>query len=274
MTTLNCHASDLKYGAILGSTNNLVIITLQTAVVAIIWYWNRLAKTMEQQKSKTKNPYQDESIEDVLLFLSYGDQYPNEYQAAFLEIHRRYIGFINKICHQVCKFFSNSEELAADLAGNVLLYVCQNAIQFEAGKGLTKVEMDKIFKEWLVIIAKGELKRFTSHNPERKNYSSLEGISSEATTSREDLNEVGLLTQEIDTFPITNESVVQALESLKPKERDIIMAYLTHVHRKNAHLPDEIMAELCSKYGTTSFNVRKIKQRAFDKIRKLNEGKA
>jgi len=229
---------------------------------------------MEQQKLRNKNPYQDESIEDLLLFLSYKEQYPEEYQHAFVEIHRRYMGFINKACHQICKFFSNNEEFAIDLAGNVLLQACQNAIQFEAAKGLTKTEVDEKFKEWLVIIAKEELKWFTSHNPERKNYSSLDSISLETTTASDDLNGMGMLTQETDTYPITKESVTQVLESLKPRERDIVMTYLTHVHRKNAHLPDEVMEELCSKYGTTSFNVRKIKQRAFDKVRKLNEGKA
>jgi DNA-directed RNA polymerase specialized sigma24 family protein len=220
---------------------------------------------MEQQKLKGKNPYADESIQSILIALSYRDQYPEEYELAFLALHGRYMKIIYAACSQACKYFSNSSELAQEIAGNVFLIACEKAVEFEPRDG---PDEEAEFKRWLVELVKGQVKLFTAHNPERKSFSSVDELPTEPESLRDELDDRDNL-QETD-YPISKESVREVLESLKPRDRDIVMAYLTHVHRKNAHLPDDVMQNLCLKYGTTSMNVRKIKQRVFTRIREIN----
>ncbi|RDV13329.1 sigma-70 family RNA polymerase sigma factor [Pontibacter diazotrophicus] len=224
---------------------------------------------MEQQKLKGKNPYAGESIQDILLVISYKDQYPDEYQYAFIEFHQRYMEFIYKACIQACKFFSNPSEFALDLSGNVFLVACERAVEFEPREGYDEeIEL----KAWLLKIMGEQLKSFTAHNPERKAFFSVDRLPTEPESEADTLEENDVLQE--DDYPISRESVRDAMESLKTRDKDIVMAYLTHVHRKNAHLPDEIMQGLCSKYNTTSFNVRQVKQRFFKKVRMLNGGNA
>ena len=220
---------------------------------------------MEQQKLKGKNPYADESVQSILIALSYRDQYPEEYKLAFLALHGRYMKFLYAACRQACKFFSNSSELAQEIAGNVFLIACERAVEFEPREDLDE---EAEFKKWLIELIKMQLKLFTSHNPERKSFSSVDELQTEPEATRDEHDDLDTL-KEAD-YPISKESVREVLESLKPRDRDIVMAYLTHVHRKNAHLPDEVMQDLCIRYGTTSMNVRKIKQRIFKKIREIN----
>ena len=232
---------------------------------------------MGKQKLSGIDPALEQKLEDLLLYLSYREQFPEEYQAAVIEFHRRYMGIIYKISNNACRFFSNKTEMATEIASNVFVLACEQAVDFPFPKDNAEEIVEKSFKEWLVKIVAVELKRFTSHNPDRKKSFAVDGTFIEGTGMGDnDFEDVSPEPEDNNgsDYPISKESVTQVLELLKPRDKDIIMAYLIHVNRKGAHLPDEIMQGLCSKYGTTSFNIRKIKQRVFDKIRNLNVGKA
>lgn len=58
-----------------------------------------------------------------------------------------------------------------------------------------------------------------------------------------------------------------ALEELTEKERDILKTYILFDTDNKKHVPDEVLDELRNRYQTTSANLRKIKSRAFDKVR-------
>ncbi|PRY13771.1 hypothetical protein CLV24_105141 [Pontibacter ummariensis] len=224
---------------------------------------------MEQQKLKDKNLYAGEDVQTILLSLSYGDQYPNEYNQAIQELHNRYMEFISNASMLACRFFSNPSELAQDIAGNTFVTACEKAVEFEPRETFDE---EREFKAWLVGIVKEQLKYFTTHNPERQFHSSV-GELSIGLSAGDEQQDDELFVKE-DDYPITKESAREALNSLKPRDKDIVMAYLNHVHRKNAHLPDDIMQDLCLRYKTTPFNVRQVKYRFFKKVRMLNGGKA
>jgi DNA-directed RNA polymerase sigma subunit (sigma70/sigma32) len=58
----------------------------------------------------------------------------------------------------------------------------------------------------------------------------------------------------------------EALQTLSDKERDILLTYMMY-QEGNKHLPDEVIQVLCDRYETSSINLRKIKQRALEKVR-------
>lgn len=56
------------------------------------------------------------------------------------------------------------------------------------------------------------------------------------------------------------------LQTLSEKERDVLLTYMMY-QDGNKHLPDEVTKLLCERYGTTSVNLRKIKQRTLEKVK-------
>lgn len=53
---------------------------------------------------------------------------------------------------------------------------------------------------------------------------------------------------------------------LSEKDQEILLTYMMY-QDGNKHLPDEVLKELCDKYETTSVNLRKIKERALQKVK-------
>ena len=56
---------------------------------------------------------------------------------------------------------------------------------------------------------------------------------------------------------------------IRDRERDVLLTYMMY-QDGNKHLPDEVTKLLCERYGTTSVNLRKIKQRTLEKVKTLS----
>ena len=67
------------------------------------------------------------------------------------------------------------------------------------------------------------------------------------------------------------ELMEEALKRLKPRDEEIVRTWLDYYTGENKNMPSAVLDGLCNRYHTTRANIRKIKERSIDFIRKYVE---
>ncbi len=211
---------------------------------------------LQEEKKRAESSYSDE---DLLVLMSYRSENEREAEEAFKEFDSRYKSFIWSLCYYVCKNGPfGGKELAEDVFMQTRTRVYYSAHTYDSSKGKIKT--------WISRIAKNEMNDLLGVLKEKrigeKTFVSLDEALAVVTVDVAD---------EIETPE--KKLLNTALDSLTEKERDILMTYMLY-QDGNKHLPDEVLEELRKRYQTTSANIRMIKMRTLDKIKKIIEANA
>lgn len=198
-----------------------------------------------QNKKQIDASYSDEDLFETMSLRSEDEK---EAQAAFRIFYDRYKYFLWSLCYKVCQ---NDKELAKDVFITTMMAVYQNSHTYNTSK--SKVTT------WISNIAKHEMFDMLDVLKEKR-------IGEKFFVPLED-NLVVLDTKNATNIETPEKKALnEALQTLSEKERDILLTYMMY-QEGNKHLPDEITKLLCERYGTTSVNLRKIKQRTLEKIK-------
>lgn len=200
-----------------------------------------------------KQTYTSYSDEDLFVMMSFREENQAEAQESFNVFYDRYKGFLWNLCRYVCQNveYYDSEELAKDVFMNTMMTVYQNSHTYNASK--SKVST------WISNIAKHEMFDLLDVLKEKR-------IGEKTFIPFEDSIEIIDIDDNINIETPEKKALDEALKSLSEKEKDILFTYTMYKDGKK-HLPDEVMKFLCDRYETTSINLRKIKQRALEKVK-------
>lgn len=160
----------------------------------------------------------------------------------------RYKDFLWSLCYKVCQ---NDEELAKDVFMNTMMAVYQNSHTYNASK--SKVTT------WMSNIAKHEMFDLLDVLKEKR-------IGEKTFVPLDDNLVVPDIKDDTNIETPEKKALNEALQTLSEKERDVLLTYMMY-QDGNKHLPDEVTKLLCERYGTTSVNLRKIKQRTLEKVK-------
>jgi len=186
---------------------------------------------------------------ELLLLMSYQEEEELEAKLAFEAFRRRYNNVLWQACSKVCSFYPQSEELQYIVYNNTLLSIYKYH-SYDESKGNILL--------WIFGIARNELKMALSE------INSPEKALSEAESYKLDLLIESEPEEEIEeTFEAS--IIKKAINTLTEREQEILLTYHQYSDG-NKHLPDPVLERLKEKYQTTSANLRKIKQRATEKI--------
>jgi len=186
----------------------------------------------------------DYSDEDLLFLTSCQNEDEKEAKEAFEIFYHRHKQFLWNLCHKVCR----NDETAKDVAQNTWIAIYKSSHTYSANKGGVKTWMSTIAKnKWLDLF-----KRKT-----------------EILVSNEKIFSILDVENEDDIYISSSEKRIldEALTTLSDKEKDILLTYIQFSDGRK-HLPDEVLNELCQRYGTTSDHLRQFRKRSFDKINK------
>lgn len=199
-----------------------------------------------QNKTQTCISYSDE---DLFVMMSFREENEMEAQIAFRVFYDRYKRFLLSLCHKVCQ---NNEELAKDVFMNTMMAVYQNFHTYNASK--SKITT------WISSIAKHEMLDLLDVLKEKR-------IGEKTFVPLDDNLVISDVEEDISIETPEKRALDEALQTLSEKERDILLTYMMYKDG-NKHLPDEVTKFLCDRYATTSLNLRKIKQRTLEKVKK------
>lgn len=198
-----------------------------------------------QNKEQTYISYSDE---DLFVMMSFREENEMEAQAAFRIFYDRYKDFLWSLCYRVCQ---NDEELAKDVFMNTMMAVYQNSHTYNVSK--SKVTT------WMSNIAKHEMFDLLDVLKEKR-------IGEKTFVPLDDNLVIPDIKDDTNIETPEKKALNEALQTLSEKERDVLLTYMMY-QDGNKHLPDEVTKLLCERYGTTSVNLRKIKQRTLEKVK-------
>lgn len=200
-------------------------------------------------------------VSDEQLFNMMGSAGSNQEQAnlAWGEFFRRYKRYLWQTCLHHCKALPESEETAKDLFQTTMQKVFTNAKKFDFQKSSSvKSWVSKMaFNEFQDYFKKYHLK-FTNELPD---------------DVEEELQDIGDDSVAEVILDIKFEKLKKLLSHLSEKEYKILITYMSYyqIDNPNAHLPDDVMRELCSEFGIQPPAARQIKRRALLKLKKIAE---
>ncbi len=210
---------------------------------------------MQVEEKRAESSYNDE---DLLVLMSYRDENKQEAEQAFIEFDSRYKNFIWSVCYKVCiNGIFESEELAKDVFMQTRTRIYYSAHTYDPSKGKIKTWISRIAKnEMLDLLGILQEKRIGE-----KLFVSLD--EARAVATEDSVNESEFQTPE-------KKIIDEALNSLTERERDILLTYMLY-QDGNRHLPDDMIEELKKRHDTSSANLRMIRMRSMNKVKKFIE---
>lgn len=195
-----------------------------------------------------KQTYTSYSDEDLFIMMSQRNEKEKEAQEACRIFYAKYEKFLWNLCLRVC---NNNEELAKDVFMNTMTAVYLKAHSYNAAK--SKVTT------WISNIAKHEMLDMLDILNEKR-------IGEKSFVELDGNIAIPDVKDNINIETPNEKALNEALQVLSQKERDILLTYMMY-YDGNKHLPNEDIKFLCERYETTSVNLRKIKQRALEKVK-------
>lgn len=201
----------------------------------------------------------DETDEDLLIFMSWKSEHPEEAKAALAELHARHVRYLFAVCLR-----AHADEIGEDGVEDLVQATFWRA--FEKADTFTPMNGDedaarRRVRAWLGQIA----------------------FRLVLTAARRQKRRVRLVTGEsalVDDCPDTTaprreltsqeELVRRGMnEALNDRERQVLESFASYYDAESEHQypPDGVVAELCERLQTTEENVRQIRSRALRKLK-------
>jgi RNA polymerase sigma factor (sigma-70 family) len=189
--------------------------------------------------------------------------------AAFKVFHNRHSHYHWTVCLRVAHSL-NGDAWAEDIFKESFSRAYEKAGSFTLPAGKSSDEERRLVRGWLGTIAENCLRMLLRHGHLEDTHNEEEWQQIEANESkkcpantRSEYSE-----QEIRT-------VHRALDALTEREQLVIRTTFQYfrLNRQFQRLPNHVTQELADQLGTTSDNLRKIRQRALDRIRQIVDQK-
>ena len=186
-----------------------------------------------------------------------------KYQFIFFN---KYKGYIYKGAIQLCVNFPDPEQLAIDITQQTFINAFRKIKDFDLSKEFNPEKHGLIIKAWLGKIANNCFKK---EYAKRKNEVYIGDL--QIIPEKEDCDLIESLYED-SQIEIPNEfrkRLNEAMNTLNEIQKHILLTYAGEgCLNSTLHLSDEALNYLCKMYSTSSANIRQIKKRALDKIKK------
>lgn len=203
-------------------------------------------------------PSELSAMSDVDLFkvMSQGATSPILASSALEEFYRRYNAYLWRCCLHICRSTTEGEDLAKDIFQSTLHKIFIKAGTYDSEKG-TGV------KAWMSRIAYNE---FIDHYNKYNKHFELVNELPEVEDAEYD--EEALANQ---LLMIREGQLKELLRHLNLKEFKILMTCMAYyqIDNPNGHVPDKVIADLCSEFNIKPDAIRQIKRRALIKLKKF-----
>lgn len=200
-----------------------------------------------------------ETDEDLLVMMTWRDTDPEEAREAWAEFYNRHIGYIYAVCERVCQGLLSPDAIK-DTAVDTFVKLYEGAAaRYEPGDALSPDDGRRRVLGWLGVVAENVTR---DRLRGRRDGTASKNIDWECWKSVEELPSV---VESKDT------AVVRAAmqEVLTDRECHVLRVYFQYFDPDNpsARLPSDILQELAEQLNTTHVNLRKIKERAINKLK-------
>jgi RNA polymerase sigma factor (sigma-70 family) len=175
--------------------------------------------------------------------------------------YHKYKPYIYKIALRLCENYHDSEEMSIDITQQTFINAYPKLKSFDLSQEPNTQKHEAIIKAWLGTIAKNCFKKEYSIRKFQLYIDDLPSISDKPTDFEDGV-----------PLEIPNEfrtKLQASMNELTEEQRHILLTYVGEgCIDSTRHLSDNAMRELCSMYNTSSSNIRQIKKRTLDKIKK------
>lgn len=187
------------------------------------------------------------------------DDKPQEASQAWEEFYNRYGNYLWNCCLKVCSTVSEGESLAKD--------VFQSTLQKIYAKAKTyKTDRATGLKSWMSRIAYNEfIDYFNKYNRRFVLVDEMPEVEDQETDDKDERSQSEKL------LDLKEEQLKALLSYLSPKEFKVLMTCISYhqIDNPNAHVPDQVIADLCSEFQIKPDALRQIKRRALIKLKNL-----
>jgi len=205
--------------------------------------------------------FSTESDEDLLVYMTMRGEKRVVADAAFTEFYNRHVAYLYGICRRTYRCLLG-EAGVVDLVQGVFLRVYDRADTYDRNFASGQAASSQRVRAWMGMIAANIFRSSLRHQPPLKLADDLDK-KEQAAMFQPSPDCDGLPSPRLIAF-------CEALDTLSEKERDVLIVWAEYYRFGNKYqrLPDDISASLAGKWNTTSENVRQIRKRAIDKLRK------
>jgi RNA polymerase sigma factor (sigma-70 family) len=206
--------------------------------------------------------FSTESDEDLLVYIAMRGEKRVAADAAFTEFYNRHVAYLYGICRRIyCGLLGDAG--VVDLVQAVFLRVYDRADTYDRNMASDQAASSQRVRAWMGMIAANILRSSLRHQPPLK-----------LTDDLDEKEQAAMFQPSPDWISALPSlrliAFCEALDTLSEKERDVLIVWAEYYRfgSKFQRLPDDISASLAERWNTTPGNVRQIRKRAIDKIRK------
>lgn len=205
------------------------------------------------------------SDEELILMMANNKQNLTAARAAWGELYVRHREFIFRV---ICKKSGNwpgfDDEIRRDFVSEVFIKIYLKADTFKSQNLTSRDESRKLVRGWMGTIAERHLYDWGRDNK------GILPLSYDDEKNQEEVERA----EELPLFQPqeASQTVKSALEQLNFNERQVLRAYAPYWKGWDVQLiiPDKELTELAQTLGTSKTNIRQIKKRVLDKIKRLS----
>jgi len=234
---------------------------------------------MKEENFSKPDPPQSDS--DLLLLISWKEENYIKAEQAFNLFTRRYSPYLDSVAFRVCQYSQHyySASLSRQVVWNTFSYVWENPevvvealdsksgefdeeliVKAALGRIATKVFHEEILMAEQMFGKEGRAIRFNEY------LENTLGVNQEMMPEKVDDQPEDSVSEPGDELIIYK----KAMSMLKPREQDIIKMYM-QFSKKGQHVSDGVIKILCERWQILPANLKQIKKRALDKLKKKKE---
>jgi len=182
------------------------------------------------------------------------------------QFYHKYKGYIYKVAIQRCVSYHDAEQLAIDITQETFISAFRGISKFDFPIEISQEKYEYVVKAWLGRIANN---CFNKEYAKRKDIIYLDDLIIKPEDSKFDLFESLYGEEPIEVPNEFRRKLNLAMSLLSEEQKHIILTYANEgCLNNNLHLSSDAMVYLCKTYTTSSANIRQIKKRTLDKIKK------
>lgn len=184
------------------------------------------------------------------------------------QFFHKYKGYIYKIAIQRCLSFHDSQDMATDITQQAFINAFRKIKDFDLSKEKDQSKHEVIIKAWLGTIANN---CFNKEYAKRKDQVYLDDLKSKPEEGEYDMFESLYGDEPIEVPNEFRSKLREAMKCLTDIQRHVIEVYANEgcIDDDSKKLSKEALNFLCKTHDTSSDNIRQIKKRALDKIKKI-----
>jgi RNA polymerase sigma factor (sigma-70 family) len=182
------------------------------------------------------------------------------------EFFHKYKGYIYKVAIHRCVNFHDPQELATDITQETFINAFRRIKEFDLSKEPDPLKHEVVIKAWLGKIANN---CFNKEFAVRKSVVFLDDLKTKPVQEDNGLFESLYSDEPIEIPSEFRLKLQNAMNTLTEIQKHVILIYAEEgCINSKLHLSNVAINYLCKTYDTSPDNIRQIKKRALDKIKK------